>query len=99
LGKVGTTVGRNFNLSADTVVQPLKVTFPLWQNSMPSVAFPERVRIFLDDDEVADKEWTVHPIQPEDLFVNIPVVELEKRQGALVLRYDALNWAGDPVAP
>ncbi|MDQ0127231.1 hypothetical protein J2W17_006231 [Pseudomonas lini] len=92
--------GGDINLiPVSALVQPLRVTFPLWQNSLPSVTFPERVRLFLDDDEVADKLWTVHPIQPEDLFVDIPIDKLENRQGALVLRYDALNWSGDPDNP
>ncbi|QCY12725.1 hypothetical protein [Pseudomonas sp. MPC6] len=92
--------GGDINLiPASALVQPLKVTFPLWQNSLPSVAFPERVRIFLDDDEVAAKHWTVHPIQPEDLFVNIPSDKWANRQGPLVLRYDAKNWSGDPDNP
>lgn len=81
------------------LAQPLKVTFPLWQNSMPSVNYPERVRIFLDNDQVAFKEWTVHPIQPDDLFVEVPVDKLVNKQGARVLHYDAHNWSGDPEKP
>jgi hypothetical protein len=92
--------GGDINLiPASALAHPLKVTFPLWQNSLPSVTFPERVRIFLDDDEVADKQWTVHPIQPEDLFINIPIDKVANRQGARVLHYDALNWSGDPDDP
>ena len=51
----------------------LRVTFALWQNSMPSIAYPEFVRMHLDGQEVGYKEWTVHPISDDDLFIDIPV--------------------------
>ena len=42
-------------------------------NSMPSIAYPEFVRMHLDGQEVGYKEWTVHPISDDDLFIDIPV--------------------------
>ena len=79
--------------------QHLKVTFPLWKNSLPSIAFPESVRMFLDGAEVAYKVWTAGPIESSDLFVEIPLDKVLNVHGVRVLHYEALNWSGDPENP
>lgn len=77
----------------------LRVTFPLWQNSMPSIAYPEFVRMYLDGKAVAYKDWTVHPISNDDLFIDIPVDQVINVQGLRELHYEAHNWSGDPDNP
>lgn len=77
----------------------LRVTFALWQNSMPSIAYPEFVRMHLDGQEVGYKEWTVHPISDDDLFIDIPVEKVFNVQGLRELHYEAHNWSGDPDNP
>jgi len=93
-------VGGDKNLIPfDPERQHLKVIFPLWKNSLPSIAFPESVRMFLDGAEVANKVWTIGPIESSDLFVEIPVEKIVNVQGLRVLHYEALNWSGDPENP
>lgn len=79
--------------------QHVRVIFPLWKNSMPSVAFPEFVRIYLDGMPVAYKQWTAGPIADNDLFIDVAVEAVVNVQGRRVLHYQAHNWSGDPDNP
>lgn len=69
---------------------PLKVTFPLWENSKPSPDDPEYIRIFLGDIEVAAKQWSA-PIASNDLFVTIPSEKLPP--GEHLLTYIVTIWS------
>lgn len=79
--------------------QHVRVVFPLWKNSMPSEAFPEFVRIYLDGMPVAYKQWTAGPIADNDLFIDVAVETVVNVQGRRVLHYEAKNWSGDPGNP
>lgn len=68
---------------------PLKVTFPAWENSSPSDKHHERIRVLLGQIEVATKEWSA-PIAPDDLFVTIPSEKLPA--GEHLLTYIVTVW-------
>lgn len=70
---------------------PLRVDFDMWPFSQPSPDTPERVRLFWDGSEVAEKSWTAS-IDPNDLYVTVPLHVLD--EGRHVLYYDLLIYNG-----
>lgn len=50
---------------------PLRVEFPMWANSNPSVQFPEHLALYWNQVLVENKTWT-QPISPDELFILVP---------------------------
>ncbi|MCI3945038.1 hypothetical protein K0038_02072 [Pseudomonas syringae] len=49
---------------------PLRVSFPMWDNSEPSPDSPEYLRVYWNDDLVEERAWT-RPVQPDELFIMV----------------------------
>ncbi|RMQ38201.1 hypothetical protein ALP86_01683 [Pseudomonas amygdali pv. mori] len=63
---------------------PLRVNFPMWQNSEPSPDYPEYLRVYWNDELLDEKIW-IGPVQPVDLFIMIAQQRLG--EGRHRLRY------------
>ncbi|MDU8544824.1 hypothetical protein [Pseudomonas syringae group sp. J248-6] len=63
---------------------PLRVDFPMWQNSEPTPSNPEYLRVYWNDVLLDEKVWT-EPVQPVDLFIMIAQQRLG--EGRHQLRY------------
>ncbi len=49
---------------------PLRVEFPMWNNSAPMPGFPERLVLLWNGSAIGERTWTA-PVQPEELFLKV----------------------------
>ncbi|QQQ48739.1 hypothetical protein JJQ97_15295 [Pseudomonas syringae] len=69
---------------------PLRVDFPMWQNSGPSPGDPEYLRVYWNDMLLEEKVWT-EPVQPVDLFSMIAQQYLIEGQHRLRYSVETAN--------
>ncbi|WP_109514882.1 hypothetical protein [Pseudomonas ovata] len=70
---------------------PLRVDIPMWQNSNPNPEHPETLELFWDDRLIDSKVWE-SPIDPGELFFEVPVASLS--DGSHLLCYVVTGWNG-----
>ncbi|MCH5651061.1 MULTISPECIES: hypothetical protein [Pseudomonas syringae group] len=69
---------------------PLRVDFPMWQNSEPTPGDPEYLRVYWNDLLLEEKVWT-KPVQPVDLFIMIAQQYLGEGQHRLRYSVETAN--------
>ncbi|SOP98244.1 hypothetical protein [Pseudomonas syringae] len=69
---------------------PLRVDFPMWQNSEPTPGNPEYLRVYWNDVLLEEKTWT-GPVQPVDLFIMIAQQYLIEGRHRLRYRVETSN--------
>ncbi|QXH48889.1 hypothetical protein KSS93_10950 [Pseudomonas xanthosomatis] len=74
---------------------PLRVEFPMWANSYPSVQFPEHLELYWNETLVEKKTWT-QPISPDELFILVPTRFLSHGLHALHYRVTLFNNSQNP---
>ncbi|NIF30278.1 hypothetical protein F3J44_28480 [Pantoea sp. Tr-811] len=63
--------GQPHLLPTPATALPLRVEFQMWSNSFPEPGAPDTLTLYLSNKLVDSKSWEA-PVQPEDLFINIP---------------------------
>ncbi|WP_103364560.1 MULTISPECIES: hypothetical protein [Pseudomonas syringae group] len=77
-------------LPSSAWLAPLRVDFPMWQNSGPSPGDPEYLRVYWNDMLLEEKIWT-EPVQPADLFSMIAQQYLIEGQHRLRYSVETAN--------
>ncbi|WP_434681203.1 hypothetical protein J3P77_08955 [Pseudomonas sp. R1-18] len=70
---------------------PLRIEFPMWQNSDPQPGFSETVTLHWGGTTL-EKSWTA-PVPADDLFIMVPVALLV--DGPYVVHYVVTTWNGN----
>ncbi|MBD8576001.1 hypothetical protein IFR09_25970 [Pseudomonas syringae] len=71
--------------------KPLRVDIPMWQNSNPTPGRSETLELFWDDKLIDSKIWE-SPVDPSELFFEVPVASLV--DGSHCLCYVVAGWNG-----
>ncbi|WP_369990419.1 hypothetical protein [Pseudomonas xanthosomatis] len=77
---------------------PLRVEFPMWANSNPSVQFPEHLELYWNEALVEKKTWT-QPVSPHELFILVPTRFLSHGLHALHYKITLFNNIQNPSRP
>lgn len=73
-------------------LKPLRVDFPMWQNSFPEPGLEERLTLFWDGQEIDHKTWE-KPVEPEELF--LLVAQSHLGEGTHSVYYEVMTANGE----
>lgn len=71
--------GQPHLLHSTALGKAVRVEFPQWDNSEPSIGKPEYVELFWNTKSIERKTYTTHPIPPDELYIDVPEDELLER--------------------
>jgi hypothetical protein len=75
--------------------KPLEVEVPMWQNSSPMPGFPEKVWLYWNQVQVAEREFT-QPVTPQDRMFSVPPAHLV--HGTHDLHYQVMTFNEEVAA-
>ncbi|MFJ4375668.1 hypothetical protein ACIP1T_24050 [Pseudomonas japonica] len=71
---------------------PLRIDFPMWNNSAPAPGFPERLVLLWNGTAIGERTWTA-PVQPDELFLKVEPHWLS--EGVHTLAYEVTIYNGE----
>jgi len=74
---------------------PLRIEFPMWNNSAPAPGYPERLVLLWNGSAIGERTWTA-PVQPEELFLKVEPLWLT--EGRHTLEYQVTIYNSETAA-